>query len=137
MHYIHRMEANQVFFALNPDNQMVEIRPSTIHGLGLFSKKDIKKGYILGPAMIDRSIARYYLNNTSENYDQTGVDDDWVQCIGTRYLNHSNQPNIGFQFEDKFIIAIAIKDIVLGDEITVNYLDYFSHTYVPLPRFLS
>lgn len=124
-------------FELNPNNDVVEIKPSKIHGLGLFAKKNIAKGYVLGPAMIDRSIATQYSNNLADNYDNVSPDDNWVQVIGTRFLNHSFQPNVKFEIQDNILETIAIKNISVGEEITVNYHDYFSHTSFPLPDFLK
>ncbi len=131
------MKNHVTFFYLNPENHYVEVKESAIHGRGLFSRKTIAKGFVLGPAMVDKSVATSYTDNLADSYNDYGDEDDnWQQVSGTRYLNHSANPNIRFIFDGRFILAVTCKEIAVDDEITVNYADYFTHTHLTLPKFL-
>jgi len=131
------IQNHPMWFGLNPKNHIIEIKKSPIHGFGIFSKKELPADFMLGPAFVDRGVAKLYEENLAGNYEKREVDDNWIQVIGNRYLNHSEQPNIKFQFNGKFIMAVVIKKIAIGDEITVNYLDYYSHTKISTPAFLK
>lgn len=106
---------------MNYEDDNLIVAPSKIHGLGLFAKRDFKKGEVVSEwnpvrlipvseyknlsAEEKKVVSRY----DSENYAEVGVP--------SRYVNHSDDPNVvGLEGKD-----IAIKDIVAGQEITANY----------------
>ncbi len=94
----------------------IEVRPSPIHGLGVFAKKTIDK---------DERIGRYLANRTRRDgtYVLWVEEDDvgrWSGYDGygrLRYLNHSRSPNSEFDGLELF----AIRPIRRGEEITVHY----------------
>jgi SET domain-containing protein len=123
--------------ALIFSNGVVEVKDSKIHGLGLFSKKFIPNGFVLGAGEIDKSLAGEYEKKDlygvyDKKYEQLNI----FQIGGSRYINHCLEPNVAYQIEEKMIIAIAIKDIKPGEEITLNYIDHFTEEGLPLPDFL-
>ena len=83
---------------IEDDNNNIEIRDSDIEGKGVFSKKDIEKGEVVG-------IARIKLNRTS---------------LG-RYANHSFNNNAKAEINGDEALFTATETINSGDEITVNY----------------
>ena len=97
-------------------NPKVEIKPSTIHGLGLFAAKPIRKGEVIGlyegrPATEDGDhVLWIYDENTEEEYGIDGLTE-------TRYVNHSRRPNAYFDGET----LEATRGIKPGEEITHDY----------------
>ena len=92
----------------------IEVRPSPIHGLGVFAKRRIRKGERIG---------RYMGRRT----DRDGRYVLWVEDSGTwrgycgygrlRYLNHDSRPNAEFDGRDLY----ATQDICPGQEVTFHY----------------
>jgi SET domain-containing protein len=95
--------------------QNVFIAPSSIHGKGLFARRDIDAESYIGSyrGMSTRRDGKYVL--------WTYPDD--IKPVGRRgmnmfrYLNHSEDPNAEFDGYDLF----ALRDIEEGEEITFNY----------------
>ena len=80
---------------------------SCIHGYGIFAKKDINKGDIIG-------IAVGYSNNKK-----------YRSYIG-RFVNHSNVKNAKLkELDSKEVIAICTLNIGSGEEILVDYRDHW------------
>lgn len=102
------------------ENPGVEIKPSKIHGLGLFAARAFKKGEIIG---------HYEGPEVTEDQDGDHVlwiyDEDEEREYGvdgqneTRYVNHSKKPNVYFNGTE----LEAIKAIRKGAELTHNYGD--------------
>lgn len=86
----------------------VTIKKSRIHGLGLFSTKDIPKESDLG-------ITHVKDNRFSHGYIRTPLGG---------FLNHSRNPNCKATYQGDFINILTITDINSGEEITVNYLKH-------------
>ena len=84
----------------NSLNNNFEVRPSPIHGHGIFSQTNIKKGDFINTHM-----------NPGTNITQFG-----------KYLNHSKEPNAqSIKNKDGSYFSHAQKDIKAGDEITLDY----------------
>ena len=80
---------------------------SCIHGYGIFAKKDINKGDIIG-------IAVGYSNNKK-----------YRSYIG-RFSNHSNIKNAIFkEFDNGSVMALCVENIRSGDEILFDYRDHW------------
>ena len=77
----------------------IDIKPSELEGLGVFSKSNFSVNDLIG-------IAR------TENGMRT--------LIG-RYTNHSKHPNVKFVDENSIIKAYAIENIQTGEELTTDY----------------
>jgi hypothetical protein len=93
--------------------EVVYVASSGIHGMGLFARKTINKGEILGE--IKRVIAQ----------DHDGPHVLWVDEITPiqvegilKYINHSSNPNVAY-YDD--LTVVALRKINKGDELTHNY----------------
>lgn len=86
----------------------VTINNSSIHGLGLFATKDIKKGTNLGVTHVK--------NNKFE--------DGYIRTPLGGFFNHSTEPNAKVVADDEFITLITLTDIKANDEILAFYTLY-------------
>ena len=128
---------------VNPIEQYTEVRPSKIHGLGLFAKKFIPKGTVWWYARpqdviiitkeqfltLDVSVKTILMNNfmecllTYSYYDE--ILDALIFCLDdSRFVNHSFNPNSGTE-DEHALNAIAKRDIHPGEEITEDFTRYF------------
>jgi len=131
--------------SINPIQEYTEVRPSQIHGLGLFAKKFIQKGTIWWHARpqdvliitkeqfstLETSYKSPILNNflnallTYSYYEKDT--DTLVFCLDdSRYTNHSFDANSGNSKEQHGFCSIADMDIQPGEEITEDYMTYKS-----------
>ncbi|MBU1136412.1 MAG: SET domain-containing protein [Nanoarchaeota archaeon] len=117
-----------------------KVKESGIHGRGLFADQDIKKGQIIWRynSLIDRKIPQKkllqlpsFVQKFVKYYSYLNDRDDFVLCgDGTRYINHSDNPNTEDKvtFWDKLFgregISMASKNIKKGEEITSKYLRF-------------
>lgn len=96
-------------------NGKVEVKPSSIHGMGVFATRVIQSGERIGRfhGLATDRLGPYTIGlrePTGEvrRYEMTGP---------LRYLNHSTQPNgrlAGFEL-------IALRPIMIGEEVTIDY----------------
>ncbi len=87
-------------------------KESHIHGLGLFAKKKIKRGEVIGeikPKRAKKDGPHVLWISEEEGYKVNGP---------LRFINHSAEPNACY-YDD--LTVVAIQDIHPGDEITHNY----------------
>lgn len=102
-------------------------------GKGLFAAVDIKKGTLIAeytgtkvPSKeADASKSRYLFE----------VDDEWtIDAEGggsvARYINHSCEPNTEAEIEDGHINIYAVKKILSGQEITIDYGDEYYDEFI-------
>jgi SET domain-containing protein len=118
-----------------------ELRPSRIHGVGVFSLKPIKKGKIVWhfDSRVDRVYAPDEVNSLPDVFtDMLQIYGYWLEknelfvLMGdfARFVNHSIKPNLralGPAFDD----WRAARDIKAGEELTVDYraaCDYVKET---------
>ncbi len=96
-------------------DSLVEVRLSTIHGLGVFALRDLAPGALIGC------------------YEGPRVDEDdvfvlWIDCEDEglygidgrndlRFVNHSARPNAIFEGEQ----LLTLRPIRAGEEITFHY----------------
>jgi hypothetical protein len=97
-----KQSINNVDLDVNQINGL-KIKPSTIHGKGVFSTKKFAKGETI-------SIGR------------KGI----IRTLAGRYTNHSPFSNAVFMKKKNNIILKATKKIKAGEEITVDYRDSLS-----------
>jgi hypothetical protein len=97
MHY----SVGQEVYGGHTINAIVEDKKeSNIHGEGIFSKKNITKGDIIGLGSVDTK----------------------HKTVLGRYVNHSNNNNAKFYYlPNKDLIMLAEKNILKDTEILVNY----------------
>jgi uncharacterized protein len=108
-----------------------EIRPSAIHGLGVFLTEDVKAGQLIWrfDSRIDRVFSdaelremplrlQQFLRTYSTLHDELKL---WVLCGDNgRHFNHSDTPNtrsLGVAFGDD----VAAADLPVGTELTSDY----------------
>jgi SET domain-containing protein len=112
-----------------------ELRPSPIHGTGLFAKAAIAAGEIVaikGGHIVTRQ--RWAALEPELGPAEIQISDDLVIAPATReeregsmlYTNHSCEPNIALQGQ---IVFVAMRDIAAGEELTHDWattddLDY-------------
>ena len=102
---------------------------SKIHGVGVFSKENIKKG-----KRIKEVRPEFEIEFNKENLPKMPLSlakfidtHAYERCLGSdtlvmgidneKYLNHSDNPSVN---DD----GIALKNINIGDEITIDYKDF-------------
>ncbi|MFX1419360.1 MAG: SET domain-containing protein [Promethearchaeota archaeon] len=128
---------------INPIDEYAEVKPSEIHGLGLFAKKFIPKGTIWWHARqqdvliitkrqflnLDSSQKTLMMNDfmktlLSYSYYERDLD-ALIFCLdNSRFVNHSFEANSGASEDENGFCAMAIKDIIPGEEITEDYSKY-------------
>ena len=108
-----------------------ELRPSSIHGLGVFLTEDVKAGQLIWrfDSRIDRVFSdaelrempprlQQFLRTYSTLHDELKL---WVLCGDNgRHFNHSDTPNtrsLGVAFGDD----VAAADLAAGTELTSDY----------------
>ena len=102
---------------------------SKIHGVGVFAKENVKKGEKIKEVRPEfeiefnqHNLARMPLSFAkfidTHSYERTLGSNILVMGIDNeKYLNHSTSPSV----DDN---GVALKDIKIGDEITINYCDF-------------
>ena len=102
---------------------------SKIQGVGVFAKENIKKGQLIKEVRPDFEIefnkdnlpkmplALAKLINTHAYERELGSKILVMGIDNEKYLNHSNDPSVNDN-------GIALKDIKIGDEITIDYKDF-------------
>lgn len=115
------------------------VKQSDISGFGLFADEYIPKG-----AIVDKRAPKFdkaftkgeilslppIVQNFLYDYIWKEVIDEenkkyiyFVSMDNTRYINHSFDPNVRFTPESQD--SVAVRDIVIGEEITQDYLDFY------------
>ena len=115
-------------------HEFIEIKNiSGVKGRGAFAKRDIKKDTV-----IDVAFVKLITNKDYEKIKKTELSDycyiwedpkhkpafkNALALSVSQLINHSYDPNVVYlyDYENKAIEYRAIKDIVKGDELTVNY----------------
>lgn len=93
----------------------VEVRPSNIHGVGVFAARDIATGEVIA-RYSGRRIGRKGMY-VVEQTDPSGNPQRYELTGKLRFLNHSCGPNAAFsQFELR-----AVRPIAAGQEVTITY----------------
>jgi hypothetical protein len=97
------------------ENSKVYVKDSSIHGKGLFAKKTIKAGSIIGelegkPSKKDGPYV-LWLDDDKKGFE--------VQNI-FKYINHNAKPNAAY-YDD--LTVVALRNIKKGEEITHHYGD--------------
>lgn len=110
-----------------------ELKPSSTHGIGVFSKENIKKGTIVWKFEkgLDVKIPIDKIKNLTSGQRYHILKFFWKSgdflyssCDISNYVNHSSEPNTAiknFEEENEYILIEALKDINKGEEITQDY----------------
>lgn len=113
------------------------IKPSSIHGIGLFADQDISKGteiWKFSPGL-DLEISPYDFKKLSQyekdfflfsGFHSKKTGNYHLSFDNVRYINHSNSGNISsdISIDDIEYPLIANQDIKKGEEITQNYFEF-------------
>lgn len=124
-------------------DSFAEVRPSPIHGWGLFARRAIPKGAAWWQASLDNvillnqlqveTLMTSQLNTTMESlltltriygYYSASLDRIIVCLDNARFVNHSFEPNSGAPADGNPLCSVALRDIEAGEEITENYGHY-------------
>lgn len=110
------------------------IGPSTIHGLGCFTKEDIKKGTVVWEydERLDRRIPKSEMDNFPPGVQEYLLiytyeeEVDGVRVLTlcgdqAKHMNHSDDPNLR---EGPRGISVAARDIAAGEELTCDYSEF-------------
>ena len=109
------------------ETERLVFKPSPIHGIGGFARRDIEAGarvieYVGEKITKAESLRCCELNNEyifalDEEHDLDGN----ASSNPARFLNHSCQPNCEALREGSRIWILALRTILAGEEITFNY----------------
>ena len=111
---------------------LFEVRVSSLHGLGVFASRRIRKGariieYLgqrVSHAEADR---RYEHKDVADAHtflftvDEQTVIDAGVQGNEARFVNHACDPNCESVIEDRRVFIEALRAIEPGEELTYDY----------------
>jgi SET domain-containing protein len=95
-------------------SKLFEVRPSSIHGKGVFANRSFRRNELMGTY----EGARTRRNGKYVLWIEDG--DDVIGIRGTgdlRYLNHSDRPNASMRGDQLY----ALRSIGPGVEITIHY----------------
>jgi len=109
--------------------KLICVKNTQEKGRGVFAKEDIEAGELIeeAPVLIfqGEALNHYPLNNYYFRWHNSiGSATCGALALGYGSIyNHSYEPNAKYEqiYDQKIIRFIAIKDIDVGDEITVNY----------------
>ena len=97
---------SDIFYKPLPD--FLELKKSKIHGLGLFTNKDLDKDYILG------------ISHVEDKRFENG----YIRTPLGGFYNHSDDPNIVKVQRDSRMFICALREIKPGEELTCSYTLY-------------
>ena len=110
-----------------PASELYEVRPSTIHGSGVFARRDIPGDtrvleYIgerltKAESLHRRKLGNFFVFIVNDQFDIDGAV-DWNPA---RFINHSCAPNCDARMEDERIWIIARRNLRAGEELSFNY----------------
>src|SRR6201994_82007 len=113
-------------------SDLIEVRRSAVHGLGVFAAKQIPKGtriieYVGERVSHDEADRRYEEKDANDSHtflfivDRKTVIDAGVDGNDARFFNHSCDPNCESTVEKRRVYIEAIRDIEPGAELTYDY----------------
>lgn len=122
---------------------LTEVRPSPIHGLGLFARQFIPAGTTWWRANLDNVLLLNQLqletllgSSRNQNFEEllntcliygyySATMDRIIICLdNARFVNHSEAPNSGAPIDCDGLTSTALRDIEPGEEIVEDYTNY-------------
>lgn len=105
----------------------VEVRPSRIHGKGVFARRRLaakrKIGELVGELITVREARRRAKNAAVVTIVE--FEDDWALDVASdpclRYVNHSCAPNTYLRRANRRVELYTLREIKPGEELTCNY----------------
>ncbi len=112
-----------------------KIKDSKIHGIGLFANEFISKGEMVWKYMpnFDLLLSKEEIGQLSESAKEQTHNyayfdkkhGKYLLCSDdARFFNHSKNPNCD---ESKDDMTVALRDIQIGEELVVNYRDFYGN----------
>lgn len=111
-----------------------ELRPSPIHGLGVFSLEDVASGQLV--LRSDQRIDLEYHVDLVVDQELPACMKQWLKRYGTRwgdtlfislddsrFMNHSSDPNVRISWDEDGWWYVAVRPIAVGDEVTCDYAE--------------
>jgi len=104
------------------------LKESNISGIGLFANEFIPQGTLIfkyDPGFDSRFPEKLVVQMGHKSFfDHYAVYDSKTECYhlaldNTRFINHSNEPNI--KYDSNKLGSVALIDINIGEEITEDY----------------
>ncbi len=124
-------------------SELVEVRQSPLHGLGVFAVTDIPEGTVWWSAELADTItiSRGQFETLAASASSPATDammsaiQEYSIYLGAfdlmvlipdngRYVNHSDEPNSGAAVVGTQLRSVALRDIVAGEEILEDYGTY-------------
>jgi hypothetical protein len=113
-------------------SDLIEVRRSAVHGLGVFAAKQIPKGtriieYVGERVSHDEADRRYEEKDANDSHtflfivDKKTVIDAGADGNDARFFNHSCDPNCESTVEKRRVFIEALRDIEPGTELTYDY----------------
>ena len=113
-------------------SDLVEVRRSNVHGLGVFATQRIVKGtriieYVGERVSHDEADRRYEVKDANDSHtflfivDSKTVIDAGTDGNDARFFNHSCDPNCESVVENKRVFIEAIRTVEAGAELTYDY----------------
>lgn len=110
------------------------VRRSVLGGLGCFATlhfpKDSAIAEYAGERITDVEAMKRLARTTGKHISQLDTDHYIDGSVGgneTQYINHSCEPNADVLVIDGLMIVFALREILPGEEVTVDYLNSFDH----------
>jgi SET domain-containing protein len=118
--------------AIQGTPDMIEVRRSSVHGMGVFALKPIQKGTRLieyaGERVSHKEADRRYEEKDATDahtflfiVDSRTVIDAGVDGNDARFFNHACNPNCESVIEAKRVYIETTRDIAPGEELTYDY----------------
>jgi len=107
-------------------NHILEVRESSVHGKGLFAKKNLNDGQkiieILGDIInADECVRREEEGNVYIFWQDDDIYIDTNNSDKIKYINHSCNYNCDVIEDAEKLILVATKNISAGEELTIDY----------------
>lgn len=109
------------------DQDAWEVGKSKIKGRGIFAKKDLAKGIVVGDYIGTVLRTKDFDINQDKNFyltyyhDQASIYPDLTK-VGIHLLNHSCSPNCFFYTYKGHTLVFTLRKVFKGEEMTVSYL---------------
>jgi SET domain-containing protein len=111
---------------------LIEVRASSLHGLGVFAARSIRKGTrvieYLGERVSHAEADRRYEHKDAADahtflfvVDESTVIDAGVDGNEARFVNHACDPNCESVIESRRVFIEALRAIEPGEELTYDY----------------
>lgn len=105
---------------------------SALGGLGCFASiffpQDTPIAEYVGERITHTEAMRRMTGANGKYISQLDMDhyiDGSIEGNETQYINHSCEPNADVKIVEEFMIVFALREILPGEEITVDYLNSF------------